>query len=219
MKQRNAARRSSKAALGNPSSSALAPQALRPPVRRSNVVPSGDDVALLAIGSARKRAFATEFVRLSRADTDFAEAILAAIRLAFPRSANVGDETMSDRARAMLNTEPVFSIVRALLGEFATTSIAPQEKPMTPLEIVIAYPEMLPKCSACGARTFWRKRGGSAAGPPFVGCGAYPRCRETTSLAQLEKMLAKRSTGAAIGHGRARAIRQRFDTAAKRVSP
>ncbi len=214
MKQRNAARRSSKAALGNPASSALAPQALRPPVRRAAPVPSSDDVALLAIGSRRQRAFAGEFVRLTRAATDFADALLAAIRVAFPRSANIGDDVMRNRARALLNAEPVFGVVRALLDEIATPPAAPIEKPMTPLEIVIAYPEMLPKCSACGARTRWRQSGSRA---PFVACGAYPRCRETTSLEQLEKMLAKRSSGAAIHRNRATAARKRLGAPGRRL--
>lgn len=214
MKQRNAARRHSKSALGNAGSSALAPQALRPPVRHAAPVPSFDDVALLAIGSGRKRAFAAEFVQLSRENTDFADALLGAMRLAFPRSAKIGDDIMRDRARALLNTEPVHRVVRALLDESATPPAAPS-KPMTPLEVVIAYPEMLPRCPACGGRTYWRKRY-DGSGTSFVGCGAFPKCRETTSLAQLETMLAKRSTGAAIHRNRATVARKRLDDAGKR---
>ena len=117
MKQRNAERRQSKAGLfSTHRPTKVSDRALLPAPVQSYAWPPYAHPKLQAIGRRKHRIFAVELVRRTRAGDLFEAVVLGAMRAAFPRSNNIGDEATRERGLKLANTEPIRGVVLSLLG-------------------------------------------------------------------------------------------------------
>jgi len=121
VKQRNAARRNSKAGLFSfEGPTGIADRALLPLPTQSFPWPPPSHPKLHAIGRRTHRVFAAEIVRRTRAGDSFEALVLGAMGAAFPRSKKITDETMRERGRQLVNEDLIRVVVQSLLAERAS---------------------------------------------------------------------------------------------------